>query len=173
MTAANEDDAYSFAVIGDTQRNPTITGKVAKLMWKNVPISGSIWAALSTMARSRTNGSTIYSAHVERFSVVCQSIPVLATTSIMTPCITTILACRIPSITIPLHMGMLSSLSSILTCQSRRMMSNISSWSKHYLNRNRSGRFAFIIIHAIHLTPTIMVIHGKALQGSVTRSLRH
>lgn len=36
-TAAEPGDAYSFAVIGDTQRNPTITGKLAKLMWDRRP----------------------------------------------------------------------------------------------------------------------------------------
>lgn len=37
MTAPGPTDAYSFAVIGDTQRNPVITGKVAKLMWERRP----------------------------------------------------------------------------------------------------------------------------------------
>ncbi len=37
MTAPGPSDAYSFAVIGDTQRNPVITGKVAKLMWERRP----------------------------------------------------------------------------------------------------------------------------------------
>ena len=37
MTAPGLTDAYSFAVIGDTQRNPVITGKVAKLMWERRP----------------------------------------------------------------------------------------------------------------------------------------
>jgi predicted phosphodiesterase len=37
MTAPGVDDAYSFAVIGDTQRNPTVTAKVAKLMWERRP----------------------------------------------------------------------------------------------------------------------------------------
>jgi predicted phosphodiesterase len=37
MTAPGPNDAYSFAVIGDTQRNPVITGKVAKLMWERRP----------------------------------------------------------------------------------------------------------------------------------------
>ena len=36
-TAVDASDAYSFAVIGDTQRNPIITGKVAKLMWERRP----------------------------------------------------------------------------------------------------------------------------------------
>jgi predicted phosphodiesterase len=37
MTAPGPSDAYSFAVIGDTQRNPVVTGKVAKLMWERRP----------------------------------------------------------------------------------------------------------------------------------------
>ena len=37
MTACDETDAYSFTVIGDTQRNPVITGKIAKLMWERRP----------------------------------------------------------------------------------------------------------------------------------------
>ncbi len=37
LTAVDATDAYSFAVIGDTQRNPIITGKVAKLMWERRP----------------------------------------------------------------------------------------------------------------------------------------
>jgi predicted phosphodiesterase len=37
FTAVDASDAYSFAVIGDTQRNPVITGKVAKLMWERRP----------------------------------------------------------------------------------------------------------------------------------------
>ncbi len=37
MTAPGASDAYSFAVIGDTQRNPVVTGKVAKLMWERRP----------------------------------------------------------------------------------------------------------------------------------------
>ena len=36
-TAVGPTDAYSFAVIGDTQRNPEVTGKVAKLMWERRP----------------------------------------------------------------------------------------------------------------------------------------
>jgi hypothetical protein len=36
-TAVDPTDAYTFAVIGDTQRNPTVTGKVAKLMWDRRP----------------------------------------------------------------------------------------------------------------------------------------
>lgn len=37
MTAPGPTDAYSFAVIGDTQRNPVMTGKIAKLMWERRP----------------------------------------------------------------------------------------------------------------------------------------
>lgn len=37
MTAPGTTDAFSFTVIGDTQRNPVITGKVAKLMWERRP----------------------------------------------------------------------------------------------------------------------------------------
>ena len=37
FTAVDATDAYSFAVIGDTQRNPAVTGKVAKLMWDRRP----------------------------------------------------------------------------------------------------------------------------------------
>jgi acid phosphatase type 7 len=37
LTAPGATDAYSFAVIGDTQRNPVMTGKVAKLMWERRP----------------------------------------------------------------------------------------------------------------------------------------
>jgi predicted phosphodiesterase len=37
MTAPGPSDAYSFAVIGDTQRNPMVTAKVAKLMWERRP----------------------------------------------------------------------------------------------------------------------------------------
>ena len=37
MTAPGPNDAFSFAVIGDTQRNPVVTGKVAKLMWERRP----------------------------------------------------------------------------------------------------------------------------------------
>ncbi len=36
-TAVDTTDAYSFTVIGDTQRNPTVTGKVGKLMWERRP----------------------------------------------------------------------------------------------------------------------------------------
>ena len=37
MTAPGANDAYSFAVIGDTQRNPVVTAKIAKLMWERRP----------------------------------------------------------------------------------------------------------------------------------------
>ncbi len=37
MTGVDADDAWSFTVIGDTQRNPRVTGKVAKLMWERRP----------------------------------------------------------------------------------------------------------------------------------------
>jgi len=37
MTAPGPNDAYSFTVIGDTQRNPAITAKVSKLMWERRP----------------------------------------------------------------------------------------------------------------------------------------
>lgn len=37
MTAVNDDSAFSFTVIGDTQKNPKITGKIAKLMWERRP----------------------------------------------------------------------------------------------------------------------------------------
>ncbi len=36
-TAVGEAEAYSFCVIGDTQRNPTVTAKLAKLMWDRRP----------------------------------------------------------------------------------------------------------------------------------------
>jgi len=36
-TAIDAADAYSFTVIGDTQRNPVVTSKVAKLMWERRP----------------------------------------------------------------------------------------------------------------------------------------
>lgn len=36
-TAVNEGDAYSFCVIGDTQRNPAATTRVAKIMWERRP----------------------------------------------------------------------------------------------------------------------------------------
>ncbi len=37
MTAPGPTDAFSFTVVGDTQRNPVITGKIAKLMWERRP----------------------------------------------------------------------------------------------------------------------------------------
>jgi predicted phosphodiesterase len=37
FTAVDADDAWSFCVIGDTQRNPKVTGKLAKLMWDRRP----------------------------------------------------------------------------------------------------------------------------------------
>jgi hypothetical protein len=37
LTAVDPADAWSFTVVGDTQRNPTVTGKVAKLMWDRRP----------------------------------------------------------------------------------------------------------------------------------------
>ncbi|MCU0705229.1 MAG: metallophosphoesterase [Fimbriiglobus sp.] len=37
MTAIDATDAYTFCVVGDTQRNPAVTGKVAKLMWERRP----------------------------------------------------------------------------------------------------------------------------------------
>lgn len=37
FTACDPTDAYSFTVIGDTQRNPAVTAKVAKLMWERRP----------------------------------------------------------------------------------------------------------------------------------------
>lgn len=37
FTAVDAADAYTFCVVGDTQRNPTVTGKVAKLMWERRP----------------------------------------------------------------------------------------------------------------------------------------
>jgi acid phosphatase type 7 len=36
-TAVNENEAFSFCVIGDTQRNPVATAKVAKVMWDRRP----------------------------------------------------------------------------------------------------------------------------------------
>ena len=36
-TAVDETDAYTFAVIGDTQRNPSVTAKVSRLMWERRP----------------------------------------------------------------------------------------------------------------------------------------
>jgi predicted phosphodiesterase len=37
FTAVDPNDAYTFCVIGDTQRNPAVTGKIAKLMWDRRP----------------------------------------------------------------------------------------------------------------------------------------
>lgn len=37
QTACGPSDAYSFTIFGDTQKNPTITGKIAKLMWERRP----------------------------------------------------------------------------------------------------------------------------------------
>ncbi len=37
MTAPGPNDAFSFTLVGDTQRNPVVTGKVAKLMWERRP----------------------------------------------------------------------------------------------------------------------------------------
>ncbi|MBA4063927.1 MAG: hypothetical protein C0501_09485 [Isosphaera sp.] len=37
MTAPGPDDAWSFCVVGDTQRNPAVTARVAKLMWERRP----------------------------------------------------------------------------------------------------------------------------------------
>jgi predicted phosphodiesterase len=37
QTASGPNDAFSFTVIGDTQRNPVVTAKVAKLMWERRP----------------------------------------------------------------------------------------------------------------------------------------
>ena len=37
FTAPDPTDAFSFTVIGDTQRNPTVTAKLAKLMWAYRP----------------------------------------------------------------------------------------------------------------------------------------
>jgi predicted phosphodiesterase len=37
MTAPGPADAFSFTVVGDTQRNPVVTGKIAKLMWERRP----------------------------------------------------------------------------------------------------------------------------------------
>jgi predicted phosphodiesterase len=36
-TAVDDDSAFSFAVIGDTQKNPKVTGKIAKLMYDRRP----------------------------------------------------------------------------------------------------------------------------------------
>lgn len=37
QTAGDLTDAFSFTVFGDTQRNPVVTGKIAKLMWDRRP----------------------------------------------------------------------------------------------------------------------------------------
>jgi phosphodiesterase/alkaline phosphatase D-like protein len=37
LTAVGADDAWSFGVVGDTQKNPAMTGKVAKSMWGRRP----------------------------------------------------------------------------------------------------------------------------------------
>jgi acid phosphatase type 7 len=37
LTAVKADSAFSFAVVGDTQKNPTITAKIAKLMYDRRP----------------------------------------------------------------------------------------------------------------------------------------
>ena len=37
MTAVDEDSAFSFGVIGDTQKNPKMTAKIAKLIWERRP----------------------------------------------------------------------------------------------------------------------------------------
>lgn len=37
MTAVRPDEAWSFTVVGDTQRNPVITGRIAKQMWERRP----------------------------------------------------------------------------------------------------------------------------------------
>ena len=37
FTACDPSDAFSFTVVGDTQRNPAVTGKIAKLMWDRRP----------------------------------------------------------------------------------------------------------------------------------------
>ncbi|HMO34744.1 MAG TPA: metallophosphoesterase family protein [Gemmatales bacterium] len=37
LTAVREDEAWSFTVVGDTQRNPEITGRIAKQMWERRP----------------------------------------------------------------------------------------------------------------------------------------
>ena len=36
-TACDSSEAFSFTVIGDTQKNPAVTGKIAKLMWERRP----------------------------------------------------------------------------------------------------------------------------------------
>ncbi len=37
LTAVGPDDAYTFTVLGDTQKNPAVTGKIARLMWDRRP----------------------------------------------------------------------------------------------------------------------------------------
>ena len=37
QTAVEPGDAFNFVVVGDTQRNPAVTGKLAKLMWERRP----------------------------------------------------------------------------------------------------------------------------------------
>ena len=37
LTAPDEDAAFSFGIIGDTQKNPTVTGQIAKLIWERRP----------------------------------------------------------------------------------------------------------------------------------------
>jgi predicted phosphodiesterase len=37
MTAVDEDAAFSFGVIGDTQKNPRMTAQIAKLIWERRP----------------------------------------------------------------------------------------------------------------------------------------
>lgn len=37
MTAVKPEEAWSFTVLGDTQRNPEITGRIAKQMWERRP----------------------------------------------------------------------------------------------------------------------------------------
>ncbi len=36
-TACDSSEAFSFTVVGDTQKNPVVTGKIAKLMWERRP----------------------------------------------------------------------------------------------------------------------------------------
>jgi predicted phosphodiesterase len=36
-TAVDPDDAWCFTVVGDTQKNPKVTGRIAKLMWEARP----------------------------------------------------------------------------------------------------------------------------------------
>ena len=37
QTAVDEGDAFTFCAVGDTQRNPAVTGRLAKLMWERHP----------------------------------------------------------------------------------------------------------------------------------------